>query len=203
MNKSPKMINGEKLNIRNDLLMKKLKVFYNKKEHIDELLPIINGNTGLSLRIIDWFVTNYCKKHNITYYINNSNGSINIDDYEGEQFIVWLRYKMQLKSFLKKQFDPFCRRERIRFFYQNDEKTDHVITTIGQLNFFKWAIEQGVIEYIKQNLKEIETDMNENIRKNYVKKSKKNDVRKKRKELSSCAMKTMNRHSHKFSLNFD
>jgi hypothetical protein len=203
MNKSPKMINGSKLNIRNDLLMKKLKVFYNKKEHIDELLPIINGNTGLSLRIIDWFVTNYCKKHNITYYINNNNGDINIDTYDGEQFIVWLRYKMQLKSFLKKQFDPFCRRERIRFFYQNDENPDHVITTIGQLNFFKWAIEQGVIEYIKQNLKEIETDMNENIRKNYVKKSKKNDVRKKRKELSSCAMKTMNKHSHKFSLNFD
>jgi hypothetical protein len=202
MNISPKMVDGGKLSVRNNLLMTKLKIFYNNKKNIDELLPIINGNTGLSLRIIDWFVTNYCKKHNITYYINNDNGDINIDNNTGEQFIVWLRYKMQLKSFLKKQFDPFCRRERICFFYPNGKEIDHIVTTIGQLNFFKWAIEQGVITYIKLHLKEIEKDMNDNIRKNY-KKSKKNDIRKKRKELSSCAMKTMNRHSHKFSLNFD
>jgi len=216
MPKSPKMINGGKLSLRNNLLMTKLKVFYDNKQNIDELLPIINGNTGLSLRIIDWFVTNYCKKHNITYYINkNKNNNpnnnpnnntnknqIDIDNCDGEQFIVWLRYKMQLKSFLKKQFDPFCRRERICFFYNNDIDAEHIITTIGQLNFFKWAIERGVISYIKQHLKEIETDMNDNIRKNY-KKSKKNDTRKKRTELSACAMKTLNRHSHKFSLNFD
>ena len=161
-------------------------------------MPIINGNTELSLRIIDWFVTNYCKKHNITYYLKNGE-----NDTDSEQFIVWLRYKMQLKSFLKKQFDPFCRRERICFFYNNGNDLDHIITTIGQLNFFKWAIERGVISYIKNHIKEIEKDMNDNIRKNYIKKSKKNNTRKKRKELSSCAMKNMNRHSHKFSLSFD
>lgn len=205
MNKSPKMIDGTKLSLRNNLLMSKLKVFYKNKKNIDVLLPIINGNTGLSLRIIDWFVTNYCKKHNITYYINSKGDIVTdgeCDNNTSEQFIVWLRYKMQLKSFLKKQFDPFCRRERICFFYNNGNKNDHIVTTIGQLNFFKWAIERGVIAYIKVHLKEIEKDMNDNIRKNYIKKSKKND-RKKRKELSSCAMKTMNRHSHKFSLSFD
>lgn len=195
MMKSPTSLNGSKLGIKHNLLMSKLKIFYEDKKNMNELLPIINGNTKLSLRIIDWFVTNYCKKYNITYYIDKSN-NINTT---GEQFIVYLRYKMQLKSFLKKQFDPFCRRERIKFFY--DDK--HLVTTVGQLNFFKWAIEKGVIQYIKDNIKDIEADMNLNIRKNYSKKSKKNDLRKKRKELSSCATRTINRHTHKITLSFD
>ena len=194
MNKSPKNLNGTNLGIKHNLLMTKLKMFYENKENMDELLPIINGNTKLSLRIIDWFVTNYCKKHNITYYIHDKD-----DTNKTEQFIVYLRYKMQLKSFLKKQFDPFCRRERIKFFY--DDK--HIITTVGQLNFFKWAIEKNVIQYIKDNLKDIEADMNQNIRKNYTKKSKKNENRKKRKELSTCATRTINKHSHKITLSFD
>ena len=195
MNKSPKSLTGNNLGIKHNLLMSKLKLFYGEKKNMDELLPIINGNTKLSLRIIDWFVTNYCKKHNITYYIDNHN-EINSS---GEQFIVYLRYKMQLKSFLKKQFDPFCRRERIKFFYNDN----YIITTVGQLNFFKWAIEKNVIQYIKDNLKDIELDMNTNIRKNYSKKSKKNELRKKRKELSSCATRTINKHSHKITLSFD
>jgi hypothetical protein len=33
-------------------------------------------------------------------------------------------------------------------------------TTIGQLNFFKWAIENRILDYIEQNFEDIETDMN-------------------------------------------
>ena len=74
---------------------------------------------------MDWFVTNYSKKHNICYLTKN-NKNIN--------FIVYLDYKNQLKAYSKKQFDPFCRRERISF---NDINNNEIITTVGQLNFFQ------------------------------------------------------------------
>ena len=66
---------------------------------------------------------------------------------------VFLNYKAQLKSFSKKQFDPFCRRERISFKYNEN---DSVVTTVGQLNFFKWSIENDILKYIGNNLKDIE-----------------------------------------------
>jgi Skp family chaperone for outer membrane proteins len=34
------------------------------------------------------------------------------------------------------------------------------LTTVGKLNFFRWAIEKGVLDYIKANFKTIEKEMN-------------------------------------------
>ena len=59
-----------------DLLMISLTRFFKDKEKMDIMLPIIEGKSPISLRILDWFVTNYSKKNNINYRIN------------GEQFIV-------------------------------------------------------------------------------------------------------------------
>ena len=56
-----------KLSNRQELLLDKLKLFYTPSI-MEILLPIINGETKLSLRIIDWFVTNYTKKNNIILY---------------------------------------------------------------------------------------------------------------------------------------
>ena len=53
-------------------------------------------------------------------------------------------YKLKLKAYSKHRFDPFCRWDRITVPYN---ETSHIQTTIGQLNFFKWAIENYVIEY--------------------------------------------------------
>ena len=112
------------------------------------------GSTKLSLRIIDWFVTNY-SRNNVTVYKLPSGVNLN----------VYNDYKNQLKAFSKKLFDPFCRRERIEI--------DGVgTTTIGQLNFFKWALDNGVIEYTMNNVKAIEANMvsnqNNKVKKNGV-----------------------------------
>jgi hypothetical protein len=77
-----------------------------------------------------------------------------------------MNYKSQLKAYSKKQFDPFCRRERIEFSIGKKK----IITTIGQLNFFKWAIDNLIIEYINDNLINIENDMNLSISSNSLKK---------------------------------
>ena len=182
-----------KLGVKQKLLYYKLKEFCNK-DNIQKIRVILDGETKLSLRIIDWFVTNYSKKNNII--LNSENKKIN----------VFLNYKSQLKAYSKKQFDPFCRRERINFFY--DDK-NYITTTIGQLNFFKWTLVYNILDYINENLSVIETDMNLNI-KNDIKKSKKKSLesgnikrRRKRRELSSCASNTINKHNYKVTISFE
>tara|TARA_B100001123_G_scaffold161669_1_gene186524 strand:- start:741 stop:1454 length:714 start_codon:yes stop_codon:yes gene_type:complete len=149
---------------KQDLLMYSLTTFFCDKHNIKELLSILKDNNGkISLRIIDWFVTNYSKKFNITYplSITRPNGSI-----INKQFMVYIDYKSQLKAFSKKQFDPFCRRDRIVFYYT---KEDSIITTVGQLNFFRWAIQNKILEYIRNHLQVIEEDMNTSIKHIYCK----------------------------------
>jgi hypothetical protein len=62
-----------------------------------------------------------------------------------------------LKAYSKKRFDPFCRWDRITIPYTNGT---YIQTTIGQLNFFKWAIENNIVQYIEQHYDTIEDDMN-------------------------------------------
>lgn len=195
----------KKISCKRDLLMVSLTKFFTKTNNIEIILPIINGKSKISLRVIDWFVTNYSKKNNINYYIQKN---IKNGEKINKQFIVYLNYKSQLKAYSKKQFDPFCRRERISFYYSSDKE---LITTVGQLNFFRWAIENNIISYIQKNLKEIETDMNISIRNIYKNnnktlkngKNKKGKVRRKRKELSVNASKSISKHNVTITVKFE
>ena len=216
-----------KLSIKQNLILEKLKLFYENKSNMKQLLDIINSNSKISLRIIDWFVTNYSKKNFViipvkkTSYIMGEKLSTKTRKKTTKttevDINVFLNYKGQLKSFSKKQFDPFCRRERINFKYNEN---DSIVTTVGQLNFFKWAIENDILKYINDHLKEIEEDMNQNIKKPAGKKkknSKKGECpqtkkstpkgnisqRKKRRELSTSAVKSLNKHGGKVILSFD
>lgn len=141
---------------KQDLLLTNLRRFYSEKTHIDRLLPILTGASPISLRLVDWFVTNYARNHQ-TIYLVHREAAQDPPSY----FLVFPHYKSQLKAFSKKQFDPFCRRERIQFCYDGE----HVLeTTLGQLNFFRWAILYGVLDYIEAHLEVIEKDMNEKLR---------------------------------------
>ena len=133
-------------NVKQTLLMNSLKEFFQNQEHLNTILPIINGDSKISLRVMDWFVTNYSKKKNISYIIDYDGNIIDSEacNTSGKEFVVYLDYKLQLKGYQKKQFDPFCRRSRINFYY-NDK--DFFVTTVGQLNFFRWTIKNSVINY--------------------------------------------------------
>jgi hypothetical protein len=176
---------------KKDLLMQSLINFFANRETLDTIIPIITGKSKISLRILDWFVTNFSKKNNINY-------SVVLND-KTKNFIVYLDYKSQLKAYSKKNFDPFCRRERISFI---DHDGKDLITTVGQLNFFRWAIENNIIEYIKNNYDEIEIDMNNSLRNLYKKKDGENK-RRKRTELSISATKTVNKHNISIIVQFD
>jgi len=150
---------------QNELLLHNLLKFYNENENMDQMLKIINGESQISLRIIDWFVTNYAKKHDTVYNIQNTSSSASaIQDVSdghpskcGKRFKVYVDYKLKLKAYSKRRFDPFCRWERISVPYKNG---NFIQTTLGQLNFFKWALENDVIRYIKENYSDVENDMN-------------------------------------------
>ena len=165
-------MNDNKLTSKDDLLKIKLLQFYKDKDNLNILLPIILQKTRLSLRSLDWFVTNYCKKNNINYNINNGSN-------EPITYFPYKSYKSQLKAYSKKFCDPFCRRERIIFDYKNNiitdysegnittntiDHVDYIITTIGQLNFFRFAIQDHIIRYAIDNITDIENDMNSTLK---------------------------------------
>ena len=145
---------------KHNVLLNSLQKYYMENRNSSKLLEILKEDNKISLRIIDWFVTNYSKKNNIYYSIfetpTKKKTFVTENNKIVKQFNTYHSYKSQLKSFSKKKFDPFCRRDRITF----DCNGTPIETTVGQLNFFKWAIDNLIIEYIKIHYDAIEDDMN-------------------------------------------
>lgn len=179
---------------QNQLLLNKLMEFYSKDNNIDKILPIINGEHKVSLRLIDWFVTNYSKKYYTTFNITSKSGN-------ARRFKVYVDYKLKLKAYSKKRFDPFCRWDRITIPY--GENTS-IQTTLGQLNFFRWALEYRILDFIEKNLVDIENDMNKrnSSSKNRGTKST-SKTRKKRKELSVSATKSIKKEEVEIVVKFN
>lgn len=178
---------------QNSLLLENLLKYYEKSNLLEKMLSIINGESKISLRIVDWFSTNYAKKNYTVYNLNN-----------GKRFKVYIDYKLKLRAYSKKRFDPFCRWERIIIPYKDGIS---IQTTIGQLNFFKWALENEVIKYIEDNYETIETDMNSrnstSRRKNDPLNTVSNKTRKKREELSISAAKSIKKEDVEIIVQFN
>lgn len=156
-----------------ECLLQSLLKFYKTPFNINTLYTISNQKAIISLRLLDWFPTNYARVNNV--HIGNKS--------------VHTNYKNQLKGYQKKHFDPFCRNERVflkfdvesinkakeityeyEFIGKDEsviekyqERKDGLTTTVAQLNFFKWAIKEGVIEYVFENISNIDNDMQKNI----------------------------------------
>jgi hypothetical protein len=179
---------------QNELLLNNLLEFYKNNDNLSRMLKIITGDSKISLRIVDWFATNYAKKNYTLYDMTNKNG-------ENIRFKVYFDYKLKLKAYSKKRFDPFCRWDRISIPYINGTCIE---TTIGQLNFFKWAIENNVINYIEENYETIEKDMNSrnstSKRKEIINDNSK--TRKKREELSISATKSIKKEDVEIVVKF-
>jgi hypothetical protein len=192
--------------------MVNLMKFYDEDNNLEKMLRIINGESPISLRIIDWFATNYAKKFFTVYEVGAN-----------RRFKVYVDYKLKLKAYSKRRFDPFCRWDRITIPYVNGT---FIQTTIGQLNFFKWALENGVVAYIESHYGTIEDDMNarnSTSRRNNVTKdadandeehvgtngnsngnsNSNNKTRKKREELSISATKSIKKETVEIVVSFN
>jgi hypothetical protein len=189
---------------QNDLLMKNLMVFYktenngDNNNNLDKMLRIITGVSKISLRIVDWFATNYAKKYYTLYEIDQTIDNVS------RRFKVYDDYKLKLKAYSKKRFDPFCRWDRISIPYKDDKCIE---TTIGQLNFFKWALENKVVDYIEKNYETIEKDMNNrnstSKRKELLLITDNSKTRKKREELSVSATKSIKKEKVEIVVQFN
>jgi len=135
--------------------------FYDNLNNAEKFINIISGNCEISIRLIDHFVTKYSKFNKCIYKLEDSNKEVN--------FNVHFDYKNQLKHYQKTHFDPFSRGDRIPFFM----KDTCIITTIGQLNFFRWFISKKIFDYLLVKKDEVYNDMNKknNIEIKNVKKS--------------------------------
>jgi len=134
-----------------DWLLMELLEFYKNRDYLEIVKKIVNRefiigkSKKVSIRIVNWFVTNYAKQYFTVY-----------ESSEKERFFVWTRFRSAEDGYSKEMFDPYSRKDRIIIPY---DETTKLITTIGQLNFFKWAILNKVIDYIIEHYDDITNDM--------------------------------------------
>jgi hypothetical protein len=136
----------QKINCKPELIIASLQRFYAATPDLTKVMPYLVGEADISLRIIDWFVTKYSRKNFTSYDLN------------GQTFIVYKSYKGQLDAYNKQYFDTNCRRERIQFSIKEYEP---FITTIGKLNFFRWALETKLLDYIEAHREVLKAGYNQ------------------------------------------
>ena len=130
------------------LLLNSLQMFYlNNRDYLELINEIISNKRQIKLAMIDYVVTIYSKRNK---------SFIELKD---DRYFINDEYKNQLKSYTKRHFDPFKRHKKITFQYDDIEFQ----TTVGQLNFLKWAIKNQVIQYIEDNFITIDGAMSKHL----------------------------------------
>ena len=171
----------EQIKSQEQWVLHRLERFYSVPGNLEKVESILNGTSNISLRLIDWFVTNYAKKYDVAFTAKD------------RYVIVYLSYKSHLKAYSKKMFDPFCRCKRIKF--------KGLDTTVGQLNFFEWIITDEIINYLETHRETVHADMESRLQE--LKETADKDTRRKRHELSNSATNSVSRHDVTVKVSFD
>jgi hypothetical protein len=129
--------------------------FYLKDENIRKVVQLNDENSDAPrLRAYDWAVTNYAKGHPKSILLQKKGQRATIVDPN-------LSYEGELRRHHRLLFDPFRRGTHIFF------EIDGLIhrTTVGQLTFIKWCMENEVDQYVESNLIDIRQHMSSASRK--------------------------------------
>ena len=173
------------------LLNSVLEWYNDDQSRIQLFMDIVKHKNGLSLRIIDWLITNYSKHINIVIETNGIPGDLYRD------------YHKNLTAHNKKNFDPFARRQRINITVFGEEER---FSTIGQLNFFKWFLSKDIFSFLTENKSAIEKHMRESEKeakkRNKFNKSKVDDMKKTVPGKRSTPKYVPQAYSGSFSLSF-
>lgn len=113
------------LSRRELLLLRRLENEYTPALLRDVLKPLITQTSPVSLRALDWCVTNWAKQHNVV-----CSGAV-----PGAITNVHHAYRTTLAFWKRKLFDPF--RRRLRVAVRIDGEVHE--TTLGQANFALWS----------------------------------------------------------------
>jgi len=87
---------------KSDILLTSIDGFYKESKNKDVLKQILNKSGGISLRNLEWFITNYSKKNNLTYKTN-----------DGKIFSVHCAYKSSLDGYSKSYLILFVEQIRL------------------------------------------------------------------------------------------
>lgn len=150
-------------------------------ENLDVMVRIVLHQSPVTLSLIDWLCINYGKSKDIHY-------SLIGDPRDPKDFYIWENYNNNLDDFGRPCFDSFCRNQRILVEYESQsdmisisdpyslriewdskknvgtrmmggKKMVYLVTSVGQLIFFWWAINNRVIEYCEEHLDDIKQHM--------------------------------------------
>lgn len=139
-----------------DSMMPGLLEFFRKDYNFHVLEEWLESNKSRSnkqsLRLLDWFNTNYSKRYNVSYILKKGNLSRTI--------YAWDKYNATLSSgYRKGLFDPFGRGKQEGKVIHLELDGKIIEVTLAQLNYFQWAIKNGVIDYVNKHLDAIYEDM--------------------------------------------
>jgi hypothetical protein len=140
---------------KHELILKRIRAFFGEEKNFMKIRPVLLQESSISLRLLDWVCTNWAR-HNTVILDTYRNG------YK-ERINLYLDYKAHLKAYSKRSFDPFCRRERIMLRFESDPEKRVFVSTTAQMNFFRWAVESGVLDYCHEHIHRIEKDMVSNL----------------------------------------
>ena len=138
---------GARLHLRQLERLREIAGFFTEEVLTKILVPVAMQTFDVSLRVLDYTCTNYAKK---TRVLAQTAGG-------GAPRQLFSLYKDWLRHYRRKTFDPFRRRERI--FFQDPQSKEVLDTTVAQLNFLRWALAYGILDYVRQHARAIEVDM--------------------------------------------
>lgn len=140
------VVDRSTLSRRELTLLRHLEAEYTPQIADEVLKPLLTQESPVSLRALDWTVTNWSKQHNIV-----CSSSI-----PGQMTNVHHAYRATLGFWKRRLFDPFRRRSRIQVIIGGEAYE----TTLGQANFAVWTYRTGVLAYVLGHVDAIEADMN-------------------------------------------
>lgn len=135
------------LKARERTLLKHLETIYTDEIARTVLAPMLTQKCNVSLRALDWLVTNYSKKYNV----------VCSSAVPGQITNIHYAYRTCLSHWKRRLFDPFRRRDRVHVHIDDVEYE----TTLGQINFLFFCYQTGILAYAIGHIQAIETDMNE------------------------------------------
>jgi len=140
-----KCVTNDSLSRSDEVLLDSVLGWYNEDSHrVDNFLAIVKRKNGMSLRVIDWLVTNFSKTNSVILETDGIPRDLNRD------------YQKNLSAYNKRNMDPFARRNKISIIVYGKETRS---STVGQLNFFRWFLKNDIIGFLQKNKSIVENHM--------------------------------------------
>lgn len=141
---------------KDTLILNKLQARYRKDKEMKRWFLTFIQKPSVSLRTVEWLASSYSKRYNVSYYVKRPDGTRFL-------FHMHSSYKSQIKAYTRNNFDPFRRKTSVTIHLPSLQTTpqpgDTSLTTLSQVNFFRWVFENDVIEYALKNLNSIQKDI--------------------------------------------